>query len=235
MISVRGKKEAVTAIKGGADIIDAEYPFSALGSAYPLNIRAIRQVTPLDKMVSTNIGEKQYRWSTSAQAALGVAVAGADVIKVGLGGLRTFESSFVVMDRVVRNVKYWFPNKAMITTLFADWKEAKSINPVHGAKLAKKAKSAGLLIDTFSKNRDKNLLDYLDYNVLSKIISDCHSSHLKCWLAGSLRYEHLRELWKIGVDVVCVRGAACRGGRERGAEVELSRVKKLVATKPKQR
>jgi len=230
---VRGGKEAITAVNGGADIIDAEYPFSALGSAYPLNIYAIRKVTPHNRLVSTNIGEKQYKWSTASQAALGVAMAGADIIKVGLGGLKTFQNSLTVMDRTVRNVRYWFPSKKMITTLFADWKEASSINPIHGARLAKKANSDGLLIDTFSKNVGKNLIDYLNYGTLSKIITDCHKVNIECWLAGSLQYEHLKELWKRKVDVICVRGAACKGGKERGATIDLKRVEKLVGSKPK--
>ena len=56
----------------------------------------------------SNIGEKQFVWSTAAQAALGVAFAGADIIKVGLAELR-LEEAIEIMTRVVRNVKYW-PN-----------------------------------------------------------------------------------------------------------------------------
>ena len=87
LVSVRGKNDTIEAAKGGADIIDAEYPGSALGTCWPANIYTIRQYTPLDRLVSTNIGEKQFVWSTAGQAAVGVAYAGADIIKVGLAEL----------------------------------------------------------------------------------------------------------------------------------------------------
>jgi hypothetical protein len=38
LVSVRGPNEAVAAAKGGAHIADVEFPGSALGTPYPLNI-----------------------------------------------------------------------------------------------------------------------------------------------------------------------------------------------------
>lgn len=39
----------------------------------------------------------------------------------------------------------------------------------------------------------------------------------KTWLAGSVTKEEMSGLWKIGVHVICVRGAACSeaGNQER--------------------
>lgn len=87
LVSVRGPGDPRAAVAGGAHIIDAEYPTSALGTVHPRNIHRIRSLTPNHLPVSTNIGETQKVWSTSAQAALGVALAGADIVKVGLGRL----------------------------------------------------------------------------------------------------------------------------------------------------
>ncbi|MEW6715801.1 MAG: (5-formylfuran-3-yl)methyl phosphate synthase [Nitrospirota bacterium] len=42
LVSVRGPREALAAIKGGAHIADVEYPASALGTPYPLNIMTVR-------------------------------------------------------------------------------------------------------------------------------------------------------------------------------------------------
>jgi uncharacterized protein (UPF0264 family) len=119
LVSVRGKNEALEAYRGGAHILDAEYPGSALGTPYPLNIMTIRANLPRDIPVSTNIGEKQIVWSTASQAALGVALAGADIIKVGLADLN-FKDAAYVMRNVVRNVNNWFPPKVLIPTFFAD-------------------------------------------------------------------------------------------------------------------
>ena len=85
LVSVRGPKEALAAIKGGAQIADVEYPASALGTPYPLNIMTVRN--RLNKAgykkipVSTNIGEVPGVRASSCQAALGVSTSGADLIK----------------------------------------------------------------------------------------------------------------------------------------------------------
>jgi len=42
LVSVRGPQEAIAAIRGGAHIADVEYPASALGTSYPLNILTVR-------------------------------------------------------------------------------------------------------------------------------------------------------------------------------------------------
>ena len=43
LVSVRGPNEAVAAAKSGAHSADVEYPRSALGTPYPLNIKAVRR------------------------------------------------------------------------------------------------------------------------------------------------------------------------------------------------
>ena len=45
LVSVRGPNEAVAAAKGSAHIADVEYPASALGIPYPLNIKTVREGT----------------------------------------------------------------------------------------------------------------------------------------------------------------------------------------------
>ena len=41
LVSVRGPNEALAAAQGGAHIVDVEDPRSALGTSYPLNIKAV--------------------------------------------------------------------------------------------------------------------------------------------------------------------------------------------------
>ena len=132
LVSVRGKNEALEAVKGGAHIADAEYPTSALGTPYPLNIKTIRNAIPKQIMVSTNIGEKQDRRSTAAQAALGVATAGADIIKAGLAGLEHDEAEYLARN-IVRTIKHWYPHKKVIPTFFADPRLAKILDPIEEA------------------------------------------------------------------------------------------------------
>jgi uncharacterized protein (UPF0264 family) len=53
LISVRGKNEALASVKGGAHIVDVEYPAPALGTPYPLNIQTVRKAVPKSVAVST--------------------------------------------------------------------------------------------------------------------------------------------------------------------------------------
>lgn len=232
LVSVRGKNDAIEAVKGGAHIIDAEYPGSALGTCYPANIHTIRKVTPADRLVSTNIGEKQFVWSTAGQAAVGVAFAGADIVKVGLAELPEKLAKKVMRD-VVKQVNFFFKKqqKMTITTLFADDKLRKILDPVtKGWEVSAYAKADGVLIDTFDKNCGKGLLDWMSLKEIKTFIKNCHKHNQKAWIAGSITAEQMPSLWKTGVDVICVRGAVCESGSRRQGNVTASKVNKLLLT-----
>jgi hypothetical protein len=232
LVSVRGKNEALEAVKGGAHIADAEYPTSALGTPYPLNIKTIRNAIPKQLMVSTNIGEKQDRRSTAAQAALGVATAGADIIKAGLAGLEHDEAEYLARN-IVRTIKHWYPHKKVIPTFFADTKLAKILDPIEEAPaLATKVKANGVLIDTFDKTKGKRLVDYYNYKDIKAFVAACHKRHIEAWIAGSITEEELPFFWETGVDVICVRGAACEKGDDRMAKVKSKIVASLASTIP---
>jgi len=213
LVSVRGPIEALEAVKGGAHIADCEYPGSALGTPYPLNILAVRQ--RLNKNgykkihISTNIGEKQKVRSSSCQAALGVAHAGADYVKLGFAGL-TYDEAVYLGDILVRTVKKWYPKKKVYPAVFPELRYSKKFDPLKdGPKLVKEIKCDGLLIDTFKKDIGKGLMDYYSIKELKKFVTDLHKLKKEAWLAGSVTKEQLPDLWKTGVDVICVRGAAC--------------------------
>src|SRR5687768_16435437 len=112
LVSVRGPVEAVAAARGGAHIADVEHPGSALGTPYPLNIKAVRDHLNVEGFetipISTNIGEEQRVRSTACQAALGVAVAGADYVKCGFAGLE-LKAAIYLGRNLVRTVKAWCP------------------------------------------------------------------------------------------------------------------------------
>lgn len=232
LVSVRGKNEAIEAVRGGAHIIDAEYPGSALGTPYPLNIYAIRQSVPLEKLVATNIGEKQFVWSTASQAALGVAFAGADIIKVGLAGLKQ-KKAIKVMERIIHHVHYWFPWKILIAVFFADEDLRKLIDPIkESQRVALESNVQGVLIDTFDKSKGKGLLDYLSKEEIKEFAEICHSYSLEAWIAGSITKDQLESLWRTEVDVICIREAACEKGRRRMGKVKRDLVEGLIKTIP---
>lgn len=235
LVSVRGANEAEEAVKGGAHIADVENPDSAIGPVYPLNIKAVRD--RLDQKgfkrikISTNIGEKQKVRSSSTQAALGVATAGADYIKLGFAGFNYAQAEYLG-DIIVRTIKKWFPEKKVYPAVFPELRYSKKFDPLKDSiKLASKIKCDGILIDTYNKDIGKGLLDYYTIKQLNKFVSDLHKIKKEAWLAGSITKNQLPDLWKTGVDVICVRGAACEKleGNQRFGTVKKEIVKKLVA------
>lgn len=236
LVSVRGTTEALEALKGGAHIIDVEYPESALGTPYPLNIKAVRDAIPRKIPVATNIGEEQARRSTACQAALGVALAGADIIKVGLADFN-FEEAEYLGRNIVRTIKVWFPKKQVIPAVFADKKYTKILDPiVEGPALASKIKADGILIDTYNKDSEKGLLDLMSLEDIRTFVASCHRRKKTAWIAGSITKGQLPSLWSTNVDVICVRGAGCeKDSKGRFSKVRSSIVKELVNTMRKRR
>ncbi len=235
LVGVRGKTEAMAAVEGGAHIVDVEYPAAALGTPYPLNILAVREAVPASIPVATNIGGEQPGRSTACQAALGVALAGADIIKLGLAKMPLGEAK-EFGPALVRTVKKWFATKKCIPVLFADERLARwYIDPIkEGPDLADHMKADGLLVDTYDKGIGMGLLDYYKLADIEEFVARCHERGLSAWVGGSIGRDELPGLWETGVDAVCVRGAACRPGTGPGrfGQVSATLVRELVTTIP---
>lgn len=238
LVSVRGPIEAMEAAKGGAHIADVEYPASALGTPYPFNIFSVRERLIQNHFehvhVSTNIGEIQFNRSTACQSVIGVGIAGADIIKFGLGE-ETLESAAYLGGNIVRSVRDFIKEpKKLIPAVFVDNEMQRYFKPlVDGVTLAVDIKADGILIDTFNKSIGKGLLDYYKVADIIKFVDDCHQNKIEAWIAGSITKEELIELWKTDVDVICVRGAACeQTGKGRFGEVKEKIVRELVETIP---
>lgn len=238
LVSVRGPKEALDAIKGGAHIADVEYPASALGTPYPINIQTVRN--RLNKAgykkipVSTNIGEVPGVRASSCQAALGVATSGADLIKCGMAEL-PFEAAVYLGECLLRTIKKYYPKKKVYPAVFVDEDMQRFFKPFkEGVKLIREINADGLLIDTFNKSIGKGLLDYCTVKEIKSFTSECHKYNKEAWIAGSIKKDELPDLWATGVDVICVRGAACESkGNGRFGEVKAKIVAELVKTMKK--
>lgn len=240
LVSVRGPLEALEAARGGAQIVDVEYPASALGTPYPLNIHAVRlrlaQEGLVGVSVSTNIGEEQRTRSSACQAALGVAVAGADLVKFGLAG-ETLASAAYLARSVVRTVQALCNRSVLlIPAVFVDEDQRRFFDPMtDGPKLAAEAQAHGLLVDTYDKLVGRGLLDLCEIGEIARLATSMHSLDKQLWVAGSITVSEMPALWNAGVDVVCVRGAACERGDVPGrfGAVQSAIVSSLAATIPR--
>jgi len=239
LVSIRGSNEAVEAAKGGAQIADVEYPASALGTPYPLNIMATRnhlnRAGFKHMFVSTNIGEVQSVRASACQAALGVAIAGADLIKFGLAE-QSLNSAIYLARNIVNTVRKLTPKKKKLyPAIFVDEDMQRFFRVFKdGPKLAQASGADGILIDTFNKLIGKGLLDYCSLKNIADFVKAMHKIKKEAWIAGSITVDDLPGLWNTGVDVICVRGAACAKdkGKGRFGEVQEMVVKKLVETIP---
>ena len=159
-------------------------------------------------------------------------MAGADQIKCGIAGLDKKAASYLGRS-LVRTVKEWFPEKKVYPVLFPEEEFSFLIDPLtDGPALAEEIGSQGLLIDTYRKDIGKGLLDYYSHSQIAEFVDRLHGFGKEAWVAGSVTRDDLRQLWGTGVDVVCVRAAACEPGRglERFGEVRAEIVADLVAT-----
>lgn len=103
-----------------------------------------------------------------------------------------------------------------------------------GSELITEIGAEGLLIDTFNKSIGKGLLDYCTIQDIKDLVSACHKNKKEAWIAGSIMLEELPDLWTTGVDVICIRGAACeQKGKGRFGEVKAKIVAELVTTIPR--
>jgi uncharacterized protein (UPF0264 family) len=159
---------------------------------------------------------------------------GTDLIKFGLAGL-PIEPCIALGRNIVRSVRAWEPSRRLYPALFVDDDLREILDPIHdGPGLVKEAAADGLLVDTFNKSSGKGLLDHVTLSELETLVHTLHEYRKEAWLAGSITLEEAPALWKIGVDVICVRGAASESSGHQGrfGAVSESRVRELVSTIP---
>ncbi|MGV9311846.1 (5-formylfuran-3-yl)methyl phosphate synthase [Streptomyces sp. NPDC003691] len=214
LISPDGVEEALECAKAAEhlDIVDVKKPDEgSLGANFPWVIRAVRDAVPADKPVSATVGDVPYKPGTVAQAALGAAVSGATYIKVGLYGCTTPDQAVEVMSGVVRAVKDHRPDALVVASGYADAHRIGCLGPLALPDVARRAGADVAMLDTAVKDGTR-LFDHLPPDVCGEFVRLAHGAGLLAALAGSVRREDLRELTRIGTDIVGVRGAVCDGG-----------------------
>ncbi len=218
--------EAVIAEKGGADIIDVKNPKEgSLGANFPWVIQAVR--AKVAGPLSATIGDFNYKPGTASLAALGAAVAGADYIKVGLYDIKTDEQAFELLSCVVRAVKTYDRNKIVVASGYSDYRRIGSIPALQLPPVAQLAGCDVVMVDTGLKD-GRSTFEFMDNDELQAFVDSAHSNGLECALAGSIKFDDIPAIRKIGSDIIGVRGLVCGGNRNDGIRAEL--VAKLRAS-----
>lgn len=227
LVSPINTEEAIIASLGGADIVDVKNPKEgSLGANFPWVIRDVKEVVNGRQPISATIGDFNYKPGTASLAALGAAVAGADYIKVGLYDIQTEAQALELLTKITRAVKDYDPSKKVVASGYSDYKRINSIFPLLLPAVAVEAGVDVVMVDTGIKD-GKSTFEFMDEQELKEFTDLAHEHGLENAIAGSLKFEDLPILERIGPDIIGVRGMVCGGDRRTTIRQEL--VEKLVA------
>jgi len=227
LVSPINREEAIIASIGGADIVDVKNPKEgSLGANFPWVIRDVKEVVNGRQPISATIGDFNYKPGTAALAALGAAVAGADYIKVGLYDIQTEAQALELLTKITRAVKDYDPSKKVVASGYSDYKRINSISPLLLPAVAAEAGVDVVMVDTGIKD-GKSTFEFMDEQELKEFTDLAHEHGLENAIAGSLKFEDLPVLERIGPDIIGVRGMVCGGDRRTAIRQEL--VEKLVS------
>ncbi len=227
LVSPINREEAIIASQGGADIIDVKNPKEgSLGANFPWIIRDVKEVVNGRQPISATIGDFNYKPGTASLAALGAAAAGADYIKVGLYDIQTEAQALDLLTKVTRAVKDYDSTKRVVASGYSDYTRINSISPFLLPAIAAEAEVDVVMVDTAIKD-GKSTFEFMDGNELKKFTNLAHEYGLENAIAGSLKFDDLPVLERIGPDIIGVRGMVCGGDRSTAIRQEL--VEKLVS------
>jgi uncharacterized protein (UPF0264 family) len=212
------------ALAGGADIIDAKEPArGSLGPVSPEVLQAIAARMPAAVPLSVALGD------FTEPDAVRLAVAGVKVpgrraptyVKLGFAGERSEAAVTSLVAAAVADAAATPLRPIVVPVAYADHENAGSPAPEDLLRAAMAAGSRAFLIDTCLKE-GRALLEWIALERLRRLSADARSAGMLLAIAGSLDLAALDHLAGIA-DVIGVRGAACRGGREGSVEAALVR------------
>lgn len=222
LISVRNAEEATAAVKAGATLIDVKDPSKGpLGMAPADIVSEVIDAVGKKVPVSAALGEWSPNILTDAYWHLELPLT---YIKWGLAGYKEQpgwgEDLLDCRRAITAKIE-------VVAVAYADFKKAKSINPVEVAKFAKRYRFKAFLLDTFLKD-GKTLLNHLKLDEIKEIVSTLKANKVQVALGGGLTLEVAKKLMPLEPDWFAVRGAVCAGGK-RGNDLDPDKVKKWKA------
>jgi hypothetical protein len=180
-------------------------------------------------LLSATIGDFPNLPGSASLAALGAAVSGADIIKVGLKGPKSIKEGIKLVKAVVKAAKNYNKNIKVVTAGYADFTRIKNgldflsiptITAESGADIA--------MLDTYIKDK-KGLFDFLSVNQLIEFKEKAYLLDLKIALAGNLNKNVLSDIQKINPDIIGVRSMVCDGFNRNKGVIRLDLIEDLKA------
>jgi (5-formylfuran-3-yl)methyl phosphate synthase len=221
LVSVANRADALAALAGGADFIDAKDPRKGALGAVSLDVlHEIHATVGTARPVTAAIGDASDE-AAIERTAFEFAAAGAAYIKVGCAGVASAAQAETLTAAARRGVVAGSGGRAaLIIAAFADLDGSASVAPAVLMDIAARAGAKGVLLDTADKN-GPGLRALLNAGALAASVARAHDSGLLVALAGKLGADDLAFVHEAGADIAGVRGAACEGGRTGRVSAEL--------------
>jgi uncharacterized protein (UPF0264 family) len=209
LVSVRDAAEALEALAGGADWIDLKEPRrGALGAVDAATARSVVDVVAGRTPISAAAGELRD-WPASEAELLDVE--GVELIKVGLAGCARREAWHEAWRRAHEQITA--AGKQMAAVIYADCAVADAPPAREVLDLAAELSCPWVLWDTFDKSGD-SLAAHVAATELAARLTAARRREMKTVIAGRLDLASIPLLpWGL-IDMIAVRGAACRGSRD---------------------
>jgi len=226
LVSVRTACEALSALAGGADVIDVKEPSrGSLGRADTDTLTDVVLAVNSRVPVTAALGELlEFDPASASPIPRGITLS-----KIGLSGCRTLSDWPARWQQAISS----YAGGALSTcngtaaVAYADWAAANAPEPHRVLQTAVELGCCALLIDTWNK-WNGTLFDHWPACELKAFVQLARSQRLIVALAGSLVGEDIVRAAQIKPNVIAVRTAACDGGRN-GA-VNQERVRSIKAT-----
>jgi (5-formylfuran-3-yl)methyl phosphate synthase len=226
LVSVSDAAEALAAVSGGADIIDAKNPsMGALGAVRPDVLSEIRRAVDPGRLVTAALGDADAAKAVE-ELARELAVRGARLVKVGFGDIADAARVEEIIGRLTGACSSLDEPSGVVAVAYADAQAGTRIDAHELLPIAARSGASGVLVDTADK-RGPGLLNLWNTLTLESWIAEAHAHGLMAAVAGKLRLDDLGVVADAGADVAGVRGAACVGGR--AGRVSSERVRSLAA------
>jgi uncharacterized protein (UPF0264 family) len=224
LVSVRNAAEAITALAGGADVIDVKEPHrGALGAADYETLASVVNAVGNRAIVTAAMGELAESVDANDHAHSIRIPNGVSMYKLGLAGCGLIPNWQRHWRRVIERLA-GLSNAKPVAVAYADWRTAQSPDPRDVLRSACEIGCPALLVDTQDKSAG-SLFDIWPYDGLQLFVREVRSHGLAVVLAGSLIGEAVVDAARLMPDLVAVRTAACDAGR--GGTVTLERVRDL--------
>jgi hypothetical protein len=209
LVSVDTVEDALEALAGGADIIDAKNPGSgALGAVSLGRFADIRAVVGHERPLTAALGEVASEREAEDLAAA-FAEAGATLVKTAPSALRP-DDALAILRAAVRGAAR--AGDGVVAVAYADAEVESAVRIDTVVALAREAGARGVLLDTANKGGPA-LTQLVDAERLTAFIDGAHRAGLTAALAGRVVATDLPLLSMGGADIAGVRGAACESGR----------------------